>query len=195
VIIPRDGVLCEEVARALVTALSLPDDTVHTRGMNTISLRERAKSGLLTHVLALTCLLAESLRFESSPSLGLGSVPFILEMLGGRLESRRVCQHRGIVVPQDVEESEDSLLYVPCAHALPPALEDAVKRTRRRRLRFPQQLLEISPSSGRGNMGPNTHQTLKDTQGDFAVCGQDDLALAREKRQGGGGERRNFGHG
>ncbi len=86
-IIPQHGVLCEEVTRALVMALSLPDDTVHTRGIDTISQRERAKSGLLTHVLELMCLLAESLRFESSPSLGLGSVPFILEMLGGLLES------------------------------------------------------------------------------------------------------------
>jgi hypothetical protein len=130
VIILRQGVLCEEVARALVTALSLPDDTIHTRGIDTIPQRERAKSGLLTHVLTLMRLLAEWLGLESSPSLGLGSVPFILEMLGGRLKSRWVHQHCGIIVPQDVEESENSLLDVPHAHALSPALEDAVKRTR-----------------------------------------------------------------
>jgi hypothetical protein len=95
----------------------------------------------------------------------------------------------------EVQKSYDSILHAPWAHVLGPSLEAAVKRAGSRRLGLPQQPLQIGSPSGRRNMGPRPHRALKNAQGDVIVCGQDDLATAREQLQHWGGRKRSFGHG
>ncbi len=66
-----------------------------------------------------------------------------------------------------------------------------MERAVSRRVRLKEQVLKISPLSGRWNVGPWQHHALKNTERDVFVGGKDDSTINGEKDQhwGGGGDK------